>query len=71
MRTETRDRKEAIELLSYFKPVLENESIVKIGQNIKYDMLLLKWYDVEVKGPYFDTMLAHYLIEPDQRQAME
>ena len=65
------NRKEAIELLSYFKPVLENESIVKIGQNIKYDMLLLKWYDVEVKGPYFDTMLAHYLIEPDQRHNMD
>lgn len=65
------DRKEAIELLSYFKPLLENESIIKIGQNIKYDMLLLKWYDVEVKGPYFDTMLAHYLIEPDQRHNMD
>ena len=65
------ERNEAIDLLSYFKPVLENESIVKIGQNIKYDMLLLKWYDVEVKGPYFDTMLAHYLIEPDQRHNMD
>ncbi|MBK6482537.1 MAG: DNA polymerase I [Chitinophagaceae bacterium] len=64
-------RNEAIDLLSFFKPVLENESIVKIGQNIKYDMLLLKWYDVEVKGPYFDTMLAHYLIEPDQRHNMD
>ncbi len=65
------DRKEAMEILAYFKPVLEHETIVKIGQNIKYDMLLLKWYGIEVKGPYFDTMLAHYLIEPDQRHNMD
>lgn len=65
------DRNETMKILSYFKPVLENENIVKIGQNIKYDMLLLKWYDVEVKGPMFDTMLAHYLIEADQRHNMD
>lgn len=65
------DRAAATRLLSFFKPLLESESITKIGQNIKYDMLLLKWYGVEVKGPLFDTMLAHYLIEPDQRHNMD
>ncbi|MBK9730624.1 MAG: DNA polymerase I [Chitinophagaceae bacterium] len=65
------DRNAVMRTLAIFKPVLEDETIVKIGQNIKYDMLLLKWYDVEVKGPMFDTMLAHYLIEPDQRHNMD
>ncbi|HUM45362.1 MAG TPA: DNA polymerase I [Chitinophagales bacterium] len=65
------DRAAAMRVLEIFKPVLEDEQIIKIGQNIKYDMLLLKWYGVEVKGPMFDTMLAHYLIEPDQRHNMD
>ena len=58
-------------ILEEFKPVLENESILKIGQNIKYDMLVLKWYDVQLKGNLFDTMLAHYLIDPDTRHNMD
>jgi DNA polymerase I len=53
-----------------FKDIFENESIGKTGQNIKYDMMMLKWYDVEVKGPLFDTMIAHYLLEPDMRHNM-
>ncbi len=61
---------EAHETVAQFKPLLENEAIQKVGQNIKYDMILLKWYDVEVKGPIFDTMLAHYLLEPDMRHNM-
>ncbi|MEO6166569.1 MAG: DNA polymerase I, partial [Chitinophagales bacterium] len=65
------DRVAAMSVLEIFKPVLEDEQIIKIGQNIKYDMLLLKWYGVEVKGPMFDTMLAHYLVEPDQRHNMD
>jgi DNA polymerase-1 len=64
--------KEEVQLiLNEFKPVLENESITKIGQNIKYDMLVLKWYDISVKGKLFDTMLAHYLIDPDTRHNMD
>lgn len=65
------DRERARQIMHIFKPVLEDKHITKIGQNIKYDMLLLKWYDIEVQGPLFDTMLAHYLIEPDQRHNMD
>lgn len=50
-----------------FKKILENEQITKIGQNIKFDQLVLKWYDVEVKGVLFDTMLAHYLMDADTK----
>lgn len=65
------DRAVTLAILEEFKPVLTNENIVKIGQNIKYDMLVLKWYDVELKGKLFDTMLAHYLIDPDTRHNMD
>lgn len=65
------DRAEVDRILSRFKPVLENEGIEKIGQNIKYDMLVLKWYGISVKGKLFDTMLAHYLIDPDTRHNMD
>lgn len=65
-----KDQKEVKKQLEEFKAFFENEKIEKIAQNIKYDMLVLKWYDMEVKGVYFDTMLAHYLIEPDQRHNM-
>ncbi|WP_316737974.1 DNA polymerase I [Pedobacter aquatilis] len=58
-------------ILDEFKIVLENEAIEKIGQNTKYDILVLKWYGVEVKGKLFDTMLAHYLIDPDTRHGMD
>ncbi len=61
---------EARELVHEFKTVFEDESKEKIGQNIKYDMMMLRWYDVEVKCPLFDTMIAHYLIEPDMRHNM-
>ncbi|RYG91666.1 DNA polymerase I, partial [archaeon] len=61
----------AMHILSMYKAVLEDEHIEKIGQNIKYDMLVLKWYDVQVKGKLFDTMLAHYLIDPDTRHNMD
>jgi DNA polymerase-1 len=54
-----------------FKFVFENSSIGKIGQNIKYDIAMLKWYDVEVKGKLFDTMIAHYLLQPDMRHNMD
>ncbi|RYG02130.1 MAG: DNA polymerase I, partial [Chitinophagaceae bacterium] len=65
------ERSIAQSILDEFRVVLENENIVKIGQNIKYDMLVLKWYDVQVKGKLFDTMLAHYLIDPDTRHNMD
>lgn len=65
------DRKRAMEIIQLFKPVLEHESITKIGQNIKYDILVLKNYQIAVKGPLFDTMLAHYLFEPDKRHNMD
>ncbi len=65
------DQKEAQSIVDEFKPVLENENISKIGQNIKYDALILKWYNIEVKGKYFDTMLAHYLLEPELRHNMD
>ena len=42
-----------------------------IGQNMKYDMLVLKWYGIEIKGKLFDTMLAHYVIEPDGKRSMD
>ena len=51
--------------------MLEDSKIAKIGQNIKYDILMLKWYGVEVKGKYFDTMIAHYLNEPDKRHKLD
>lgn len=54
-----------------FKDILENPKILKIGQNIKYDMLIMKWYGIEICGPFFDTMIAHYLIEPDQRHKLD
>lgn len=54
-----------------FRPVLEHDSKLKIGQNIKFDMLVLKRYDVEVKAPLYDTMIAHYLVEPDMKHGMD
>lgn len=65
------DRSEAQAVVDEFRVVLENENIEKIGQNTKYDILVLKWYDVQVKGKIFDTMLAHYLIDPDTRHGMD
>ena len=57
--------------MALFKPALENVKILKIGQNLKFDISILKWYDVVVKGQLFDTMLAHYLIQPDMRHGMD
>lgn len=64
-------RNEAMAILKEFESVLANPAIQKIGQNIKYDILLLKWYGIEVKGVLFDTMLAHYLIDADARHGMD
>jgi len=65
------EREEAQLIVDEFRVVLENEAIEKIGQNTKYDILVLKWYGLEVKGKLFDTMLAHYLIDPDTRHGMD
>jgi DNA polymerase-1 len=62
---------DALAIVSLFKPLLEDENIQKIGQNLKFDISILKWYDIVVKGPLFDTMLAHYLIQPDMRHGMD
>jgi len=59
------------QIVHEFKPVFENEKIEKIGQNMKFDLSMLKWYDIDVKGKFFDTMLAHYLLQPDQRHNMD
>lgn len=65
------DRTEAQTIVEDFREVLENEKIEKIAQNLKYDMLVMQNYGVEVRGPLYDTMLAHYLIEPDKRHNMD
>lgn len=65
------NREEAQRIVNIFKPVLENPAIEKIGQNIKYDILLLARYGIKVQGTLFDTMLAHYLIDPDTRHGMD
>lgn len=65
------DPKEAKAIVEEFKPVLEDEHIGKIGQNIKFDVLMLKWYGLQVKGSLFDTMLAHYVLDPDTRHNMD
>ncbi len=65
------DKEEAVAICAIFKSVLEDKAIRKIGQNIKYDKLMMKWYDVEVSGTSFDTMIAHYLIEPDLRHKLD
>lgn len=61
---------DAREILREFLPFYESETIVKIGQNIKYDMNVLHWYDISVKEPMFDTMVSHYLIQPEMRHSM-
>ncbi|MGN6397791.1 MAG: DNA polymerase I [Mucilaginibacter sp.] len=65
------DQNEATAIAQEFKPVLEDASIGKTGQNLKFDILMLKWYSVEVKGDLFDTMMAHYIIDPDTRHNMD
>ncbi|HEY4784693.1 MAG TPA: DNA polymerase I, partial [Bacteroidales bacterium] len=64
------DQSVAQKIMDEFKPVFENSAISKCGQNTKFDILVLKNYGVEVKGEIFDTMLAHYLLQPEQRHNM-
>ena len=65
------EREECQKKLELLRPLFENENILKIGQNLKYDISMLAQYGISVKGPMFDTMLAHYLIEPEQRHNMD
>jgi DNA polymerase I len=65
------NKEEAQILIEKFRPFFENETIEKIGQNIKYDLKILSNYDIQVKGKLFDTMIAHYLINPDMRHNMD
>lgn len=65
------DQTEAQKIVDRFKAVLENSKIEKVGQNLKYDILLLSRYNIKVQGPLFDTMIAHYLIDPDTRHNMD
>ena len=62
---------EAQKIVNEFKPIYENENILKIGQNIKYDLLVLQNYGVELKGKIFDTMIAHYLLQPELHHGMD
>ena len=65
------DRQEAKKYVNIFKPLYENPKILKIGQNIKYDLEVLRNYGVELKGALWDTMIAHYLIQPELRHNMD
>ncbi|WP_127845562.1 DNA polymerase I [Psychroflexus aestuariivivens] len=65
------NQNEAQELIKKFQPFFESENIQKIGQNLKYDIKVLANYNIKVKGPLFDTMLAHYIINPDMRHNMD
>ena len=65
------NKEEAQVLADKFKPFFENEDIEKIGQNVKYDLKILSHYGVQIKGKLFDTMIAHYLINPDMRHNMD
>lgn len=65
------DKNEAQELIEQLRPFFESEEIEKIGQNLKYDIKVLDKYNIKVKGKFFDTMLAHYLINPDMRHNMD
>ncbi len=65
------DKNEALELLHEFKAFFQSEHIEKIGQNIKFDLLMLSMYGIELKGKLFDTMIAHYLLQPELRHGMD
>ena len=62
---------EAQAMVNIFKPLYENEDIVKVGQNIKYDYMVLRRYGIDLQGPMFDTMLAHYIVQPELRHNMD
>src|SRR5699024_1283401 len=65
------NQQESKEILKALIPFFTSKDIKKVGQNLKYDIKVLMNYDIEVKGPLFDTMLAHYIINPDMRHNMD
>jgi len=65
------DRDQTMIILDYFRKLFADETKIWIGQNIKYDLLVLKWYGLELNGELFDTMVAHYVIEPEGRRNMD
>ena len=65
------DAEEAAKVIAHFSPALQNPQSLKIGQNIKFDILVLRKYGVRVAGPLFDTMIAHYLLNPELRHGMD
>ncbi len=66
-----KEREEAQKIVEEFRLVFEDENIRKIGQNIKYDILMMMQYGIEVRGPIYDTMIAHYLIQPELRHGLD
>ena len=65
------DEQETSRRLQFFKPLFNDAAKTWIGHNIKYDMLILKWQGIEIAGNTFDSMLAHYVIEPDGKNGMD
>ncbi len=65
------DQKQTQHILDLLQPAFDKSSITKVGQNLKYDLLVLKKYNFTISGPLFDTMLAHYLLEPEMRHGMD
>jgi len=65
------DQEETKKIVDEFKGLLEDASIGKTGQNLKFDILILKWYGIEIRGNLFDTMMAHYVLDPDTRHGMD
>ena len=65
------NREEAEKIVNIFKPVYEDPAILKVGQNIKYDLEVLRNYNIRLAGPFWDTMIAHYLIQPELRHNMD
>ena len=65
------NREEALRIVNIFKPIYEDPEILKVGQNIKYDLEVLRNYNIHLAGPMWDTMIAHYLIQPELRHNMD
>ena len=65
------EREKALQIVNIFKPLYENPKILKIGQNLKYDLEVLRNYNIQLQGPMWDTMIAHYLIQPELRHNMD
>ena len=65
------NREEALQIINIFKPLYEDPKILKVGQNLKYDLEVLRNYNIQLQGPMWDTMIAHYLIQPELRHNMD